>query len=179
MIVVQAEAGAAVASGPPEQASFEAIAATGREAMVEMRRLLGVLHDEAAPERSPQPGLSRLPELVEQVRRAGLPVEVHVEGDPCILPAGVDLTAYRVVQEALTNTLRHGAGAAATVSVRYSPDAVVVDVTDDNAIPRATGQRETGRGLIGMRERVALCGGELEAGPRPEGGFRVRARLPR
>ena len=188
MMVVQAEAGAVV-SHDRELATrtFDGIAGTGRQALVEMRRLLGVLRtggDGAAPT-APQPGLAAVPELVGQVRAAGLPVEVTVRGEPAPLPPGLDLSAFRIVQEALTNTLRHAGPATARVSIAYRPEAVELEVVDDgSAAPGcsptgADADGAGGNGLRGMRERVALFGGSLDAGPRPGGGFGVRATLPR
>jgi signal transduction histidine kinase len=180
MMVVQAEAGAVVTHDPQlVTRTFDGIAGTGRQALVEMRRLLGILRagaDPTAPT-APQPGLAAVPELVRQVSAAGLPVQVTVEGDPADLPPGVDLSAYRIVQEALTNTLRHAGRASATVSIAYRRDAVELEVLDDGA--GVAGGQDGGNGLHGMRERVALFGGRLDAGPRPDGGFAVRAVLPR
>src|SRR5262249_30076489 len=126
---------------------------------------------------APQPGLARLPELVDQVRAAGLAVDLHVEGEPHPLPAGVDLAAYRVVQEALTNTIKHAHASLADVRVRYDGEHVDLVVADDGVGAVLNGSNG-GHGLIGMRERVALYGGELETAVRPEGGFLVRATLP-
>jgi signal transduction histidine kinase len=132
---------------------------------------------------SPQPGLEQVPLLVEQVRRAGLPVTVETSGDPVGLPAGVDLCAYRIVQEGLTNALKHAGEARAAVTVRYGPRELEVEIRDERAPDARVGATErlvagaAGHGLLGMRERVALYGGELEAGPDGH-GFRVRARLP-
>src|SRR4051794_5440441 len=141
-----------------------------------MRRLLGMLRD--TDERmalAPQPGLGRLEELAAEVGTAGLPVDVRVEGEPVDLPPGVDVSAYRIVQEALTNSLKHAGPARATVVVRYIPDALEVEVMDDG---RGNGAGVgSGHGLAGIRERVGVYGGDLEAGAHPEGGFRVRARL--
>jgi signal transduction histidine kinase len=150
---------------------------TGREALAEMRRMVGVLRrPEEAPALAPQPSLEHLDKLVEQAREAGLPVELRVEGDPLPLPAGVDLTAYRLVQEGLTNALKHARAERAQVVVRYGDGGIEVTVSDDG---RGAGSGDGGgHGLVGMRERVAVYGGELEAGPRPEGGYRLRARLP-
>ena len=126
------------------------------------------------------PGLANLDQLASRAHRAGLPVEVAVEGDPVQLSPGADLAAYRVVQEALTNALKHARGSRATVTVRYGRGDVVVQVLDDGVGEAINGTRGDGggHGLVGMRERVALYGGELEAGDRLEGGFAVRARLP-
>ena len=130
------------------------------------------------PELAPQPGVAGLPALAEGVRAAGLPVVVAVDGDPAGLPAAVDISAYRIVQEALTNVLRHAGQASAQVSVRCGADVVLIEVTDDGVGPQAGGAAGGGHGLAGMGERVALFGGQLTAGPRPGGGFVVRARLP-
>jgi signal transduction histidine kinase len=150
---------------------------TGREALAEMRRMVGVLRrPEEAPALAPQPSLEHLDKLVEQAREAGLPVELRIEGDPLPLPAGLDLTAYRLVQEGLTNALKHARAQHAEVLVHYSDGHVELTVSDDG---RGAGDRDGGgHGLVGMRERVTVYGGELEAGPRPEGGYRLRARLP-
>jgi signal transduction histidine kinase len=150
----------------------------GRQAIAEMRRLLGLLRtDEEGLALAPQPTLERLPPLLEQVREAGLPVDLRTEGDPVPLPAGIDLAAYRIVQEALTNALKHAGPAHATVAVRYAAGALELEVTDDGrgAGPAGNGR---GHGLIGMRERAALYGGTIEAGPAQHGGFAVRAHLP-
>ena len=180
MVVVQAEAGAA-AGGPPERVeeAFDAIAETGRTALAELRRLLGVLRSPGeAASRQPQPGVAQLEPLVESVRRAGLPVEVRVEGNGRPLPPGVDLSAYRIVQEALTNSVKHAGPARACVLLRYGERELEVEVVDDGRGPRPGGTAAGGHGLAGMRERTALLGGELDVGPAPGGGFAVRARLP-
>jgi signal transduction histidine kinase len=151
---------------------------TGREALAEMRRMVGVLRrPEEAPALAPQPSLEHLGKLVDQAREAGLPVELRVEGEPLPLPAGVDLTAYRLVQEGLTNALKHARAERAQVLVRYGDGGIEVTVSDDGR-GAGSGDGGGGHGLVGMRERVAVYGGELEAGPRPEGGYRLRARLP-
>jgi signal transduction histidine kinase len=183
MMVVQAEAGpVAVATEPARAAgAFEAIAATGRQALVEMRRLLGVLRSDGdqVPSLAPQPGLAEVPSLVEQVGRAGLRVELVVEGAQVPLPAGVDLSAYRIVQEALTNAVKHGGPGRARVLVRYGEDDLRLRVVDEGrAGGPAPDDGRAGVGLVGMRERVHLFGGELHAGPGPGGGFTVDARLP-
>ena len=150
---------------------------TGREALAEMRRMVGVLRrPEEAPALAPQPSLEYIGKLVEQAREAGLPVELHVEGDPVQLPVGLDLTAYRLVQEGLTNTLKHAGAEHAEVVVRYGEDHIELTVSDDG---EGAGNGDgSGHGLVGMRERVSVYGGELEAGPRAEGGYRLRAKLP-
>ena len=179
VMVVQAQAGPRLLADP-EQAlgAFRSIETTGREALVELRRLLGVLRggDERAAT-APQPGLASLETLLEQVREAGLRVDLRIEGAPLQLPAGVDLSAFRIVQEALTNALKHAGRAEAEVIVRYGAGAVELEILDNGVGPglRADG---SGHGLVGMRERVALYGGSLEAGSRNGHGFAVRARLP-
>jgi signal transduction histidine kinase len=188
MMVVQAEAGPVAVEHDPARAAgaFEAIAATGRQALVEMRRLLGMLRgeEEQAPSLAPQPGLAEVPSLVEQVGRAGLEVELVVEGTETPLPAGVDLSAYRIVQEALTNAVKHGGPGRAVVLVRYGDHDLELRVWEEgrpaagNGSPRDRPPTAPGRGLLGMRERVALFGGELHAGPGPDGGFTVDARIP-
>jgi signal transduction histidine kinase len=150
---------------------------TGREALAEMRRMVGVLRrPEEAPALAPQPSLEQLERLVEHARGAGLTVELRVQGEPVQLPAGVDLTAYRLVQEGLTNALKHARAHRAEVMVRYDDGQVELTVSDDGL--GGGGGDKGGHGLVGMRERVSVYGGELEAGPRPEGGYRLRARLP-
>ena len=160
-----------------EREALLVVEQTGREALAEMRRMVGVLRrPEEAPALAPQPSLEQLERLVEHAREAGLPVELRVEGEPVQLPAGLDLTAYRFVQEGLTNALKHARARSAEVLVRYSDGHVELTVSDDG---RGGGDGDKGgHGLVGMRERVSVYGGELEAGPRPEGGFRLRARLP-
>lgn len=181
MIVVQAEAGASVCASSPEQSveRFDGISATGRQALNELRRLLGVLRaDGERDPAGPQPGLDQAEALVAQVRDAGLPVTFRVEGRPRPLPPGVDLSAYRIVQEALTNTVKHAGPATAGVTVRYRSEAIELEVLDDGrGDDPANSGVGSGHGLIGIRERVGLFGGTLTAGPRPEGGFVVRATL--
>ncbi|MEY2590338.1 MAG: hypothetical protein QOJ67_2322 [Acidimicrobiaceae bacterium] len=175
VMVVQAEAVGSTAADPT---ALDAIATTGREALTELRHMVGVLRDER--DRSPvepQPGIADLSRLAEQVRSAGLPVALRVEGEPRSVAAGVDLSAYRIVQEALTNTLKHAGTARADVAVRWCPDAVELVVADDGrGVTSANGG--AGHGLVGIGERVALFGGSFEAGPEPGGGFTVTARLP-
>jgi signal transduction histidine kinase len=150
---------------------------TGREALAEMRRLVDVLRrPEEAPALAPQPSLQHLDKLVDQVRESGLNVELKVEGDVAKLPASVDLAAYRLVQEGLTNTLKHAQAHRAEVLVRYGNGEVEVVVADDGN--GTGGGAGGGHGLVGLRERIAVAGGELDAGPRTGGGFQVRARLP-
>ena len=178
VMVVQAGAARTVVDADPNAAAdaLRQIEASGRTGLAEMRRLLEVLKaDGASGERTPQPGLAQLDELLANMRATGLPVEAVVEGQPRPLAPGVDLSAYRIVQEALTNSLRHAGGASARVLLRYLPDALEVHVVDDGNGPAGDGG---GHGLIGMRERVQLFGGELTVGQAPGGGFSVRARLP-
>ncbi|HEU4658657.1 MAG TPA: histidine kinase [Capillimicrobium sp.] len=182
VMVVQAGGARRIGERDPARAAGAAaqIERTGREALSEMRRLLGVLRvDGAETPLAPQPGMDRLAALVERARAAGLPVELAVEGDRRSLPAGVDLAGYRIVQEALTNAMKHAGSAPTSVRVRYGDDAVELEVANDEPARGATLRSEgAGHGLIGMRERARVVGGEVDAGPRPGGGFAVRARLP-
>lgn len=178
VMVVQAQAGPDLLGDPADaRRVFGAIETSGREALAELRRLLGVLRtgDEQAVIK-PQPGLGSLDGLVRELRAAGRDVELRVEGTPVELTPGVDLSAFRIVQEALTNTIKHGGGARAEVTVRYGQGAVELEVVDDG--PGANGGGGAGHGLIGMRERTALYGGLLEAGDRKGRGYAVRAQLP-
>ena len=151
---------------------------TGREALAEMRRLVGVQRRaDEPPELAPQPTLGNLESLVEHVRRAGLPAELIVQGAPVELPPGLDVSAFRIVQEALTNALKHSGRAPTTVVVRFGRRLLEIDVTDQGSTPSGLANGD-GHGLIGMRERIALYGGELDVGPRAEGGYAVRARFP-
>lgn len=165
-----------------EREALIAVERTGREALAEMRRVVGALREpEGGPALSPQPSLNRVETLVAHARETGLPVDLEIEGEPVPLPAGVDLTAYRLVQEGLTNAIKHAAARRAEVRVRYDRGHVEIEVSDDGRgvdVADAT-SNGSGHGLVGMRERVSIYGGELDAGPRPEGrGFRLRARLP-
>ena len=157
--------------------ALQVVEQTGREALAEMRRMVGVLrHAEDGPALAPQPSLEQLQRLVEHTRNAGLPVDLRVEGDPVELPTGIDLTAYRLVQEGLTNAIKHARAQRAEVLVRYAAGHVEVTVSDDGC---GAGDGDgSGHGLVGIRERVSVYGGKLEAGSRPEGGFRIRATLP-
>jgi signal transduction histidine kinase len=179
VIVVQAQAGPHLMNDPQRlRGVFHAIESSGRDALVELRRLLGILRSEDEQLAiGPQPGLGSLQSLVEQVRASGLPVELRIEGEPVHLPAGIDLSAYRIVQEALTNVVKHAGEAAASVVIRYEAHALELDVVDDGR-GRAMSLNGSGHGLIGMRERVALYGGTLKTGTRDSGGYAVRARLP-
>lgn len=181
VIVVQAAAADDVFDERPDQArqALRSIERSGREAMTELRRLLTAVRPETgSPPAGPQPGLGRVEELAEPLRAAGLDVGVRREGQPASVPAGVDLSAYRIVQEALTNTLRHAGARQAQVTLRYGADAVELEVRDDGNGAAAAGSSASGQGLMGMRERAMLLGGTFEAGPVREGGYRVRARLP-
>jgi signal transduction histidine kinase len=188
--VLQARGARATLGADPAAArrALDAIEQTNTAALGDMRRLLAVLRDTepeglAAGDHAPQPSLAHLERLVAHVRDSGVPVEVDVVGTPRDLPPGVDLSAYRIVQEALTNVLKHAADARARVILEYADDALAVTVTDDgipgplNATVNGSGP-DGGHGLIGIRERVAVVGGDVEAGPRPEGGYQIRARLP-
>ncbi|MFI6926891.1 sensor histidine kinase [Nonomuraea spiralis] len=180
VMTVQAAAARRVLASDPDLAceALSAIENTGRLAMTEMRNIVGVLRTDARAELGPQPGVGDLPGLVEQMREAGLPTRLRVEGEPRPLPAGIDLAAYRLVQEGLTNSLRHaGAGAEAVVTVCHAPTGLDVRVEDDGKGATPAPDR-TGHGLVGIRERVALYGGILNIGPRPGGGFEVRAKFP-
>ncbi|MER0481759.1 sensor histidine kinase [Streptomyces sp. Edi2] len=189
VMVVQADGAAYVLDAAPEQTrqALETISGTGRQALSEMRRLLGVLRTgekSEGGEYGPQPGVDQLSDLMEQVRGAGLPVDFQVEGEPRELPSSVELTAYRIVQEALTNTRKHGGPAVgATVRLSYQDDDLDLLIEDDGRgaqreLYEEGGEDGLGHGLIGMRERVGMVGGTLAAGPRPGGGFRVSAVLP-
>ncbi|MEV4579064.1 sensor histidine kinase [Nonomuraea jabiensis] len=180
VMTVQAAAARRVLASDPDLAreALSAIEHTGRMAMAEMRSIVGVLRTDARAELGPQPGVQDLPVLVEQMREAGLATRLIVEGEPRPLPAGVDLAAYRLAQEGLTNSLRHaGAGAKAVVTVRHDPRELDVRVQDDGLGAAGVSARP-GHGLVGIRERVALYGGILNIGPLPGGGFEVRARFP-
>jgi signal transduction histidine kinase len=179
VMVLQARGGRRMLPEDPDETrtALDAIERSGEQALGEMRRLLGMLR--AADERAalrPQPGLGRLDELAAEVAAAGLSVEVSVEGEVVELPPGVDVSAYRIVQEALTNALKHAGPARATVAVRYGADALELEVVDDGSGNGDMGG--SGHGLVGIRERVGVYGGDLEAGARSGGGYRVRARLP-
>jgi signal transduction histidine kinase len=192
-INVQASAAAALLPDRPRQAeeSIAAIRSASKDGLRELRAILNVLRhaDEALDPTEPAPGLARLDALAEGVRAAGLPVTVTVTGAPRPLPAVTDVAAYRIIQEALTNSIRHAGPATAAVGVRYAGDALLVEVTDTGRGPRVPGHTgghtggqsagpAIGHGLRGMRERAAAAGGTLEIGPGTDGGFRVAARLP-
>jgi signal transduction histidine kinase len=180
VMTVQAAAAGDVFESHPGRVreALDSIESTGREALTELRRLLGRLRPEdGGTELAPQPGLARLDGLLEQVRAAGLQVDLTVEGTPRELPIGLDLSAYRIVQEALTNILKHAQASKASVHIRYEPDAIQLEVVDDGRGP-AQDETQGGQGIIGMRERAALVGGALRVGRAPGGGFAVDARIP-
>ncbi|MEV0133098.1 histidine kinase [Dactylosporangium sp. NPDC050688] len=181
MMVVQAGAARTVLDTAPELAreALLAVESSGRAAMVELRHVMGLLTmDGDGPGLAPTPGLDQLGVLADGVRRAGVPVELVQTGTRVPLPAGVELAAYRVVQEALTNTVKHAVGASVTVTVEHAPDALRVDVTDTGGTGDARADQGSGRGLAGLRERLDVHGGSLTAGPTGTGGFRVRAVIP-
>jgi signal transduction histidine kinase len=187
VMVIQASAGEELFDSNPQRAreALSAVASTGRDALGELRRLLGVIRPDPAgdepPSYDPQPGLAALPELLDQVRDTGLAVTLAIDGESSQVPEAAALCAYRIVQEALTNTINHAGATRVDVELRYCPDALVVSIRDDGGGGGADGQvNETGggRGLIGMRERVALFGGHIDNGPTRSGGYQVTARLP-
>jgi len=181
VMTVQAAGANRMIETDPEKArsALETIEETGREAMQEMRRMIGVMREDGGEGTySPQPGVSAIPELVEQVKDAGLEVTCSIEQLPEHLPPGIDLTAYRIVQEALTNTMKHGGpGAIAAVEILVDEDALAVRVSD-NGRGAAAETNEAGLGIVGMRERVTIYGGDFKASPTPGGGFTVHARIP-
>jgi signal transduction histidine kinase len=179
LIVVQARGGRRMLDDDPDETrrALDVIEHAGEQALGEMRRLLGLLRqDEPEPTLAPPPSLRRIDELVAGTRASGLPVEVVIEGDPVELPPGVDVSAYRIVQEALTNALKHAGPAHARVIITYAVDAVDLAIVDDGAGGAAA--NGGGYGLAGMRKRVAIYGGRFEAGRRPEGGYTLHVRLP-
>jgi signal transduction histidine kinase len=192
VIAVQAGVGAHMLESRPDQAraALDAISATSRGTLTEMRRLLGVLRDtDGERVHTPTPGVADLPRLVDDVRAAGVPITLDVSGSSSVVHAGVELSAYRIVQEALTNVIKHaGATTRVDVNVRYLPGCLAVEVADDgrgaaavtvrNGIHTDTGAAASGHGLLGMRERVELWGGDLSVGPVAGGGYRVKALLP-
>ncbi|WP_329488434.1 histidine kinase [Kitasatospora sp. NBC_01246] len=197
LMVVQAGAAREVLATMPEEAAaaMSAVETAGRNTMTELRHLLGLLappqNGEEEPydvDLSPQPSLSRLSPLIDRIAFAGLPVEMRVSGEPRPLPTGIDVTAYRIIQEALTNALKHGDGAKAEVTVRYADTHLRVEVLNSGpsvlsggrptTAPAPAKAAGTGRGLLGLRERVAVYGGDLDARRRLGGGYRVRARIP-
>lgn len=180
VIIALSDGAAASAERSPERAVevMKTVSTTGRQALADTRRLLGIISDDGAEDRHPVPDLDGLSALVEQVRAAGLPVSYEVHGAAAQLPTGAQLTVYRLVQEALTNTLKHGgANAHATVRLRYLPGELHVDIDDDGAGALAAEPATPGRGLTGMRERVHVFGGTVQSGPQSPTGWRVSAQL--
>jgi signal transduction histidine kinase len=187
VMVIQAGAARHVLGTEPAdaEAALLAVEAAGRDTMKELRHLLGLLAPSADGEDeklAPQPSLSRLSPLIDRIAFAGLPVEVRISGEPRPLPAGVDVTAYRIIQEALTNALKHGDGVQAQVTVRYADHALRIEILNSGPSVlsggRPPGPDGEGRGLLGLRQRVAVYGGDLDARRRLGGGFRVRAKIP-
>jgi signal transduction histidine kinase len=183
VVIAQADGGRYAGKNDPEAATgaLEAIAATGRQALTDMRSLLGVLRDGGGEEYAPQPDVGSIPALVEDVRASGLDVDLLVEGEPQPMPAGPQLAAYRIVQESLTNVLKHaGPASRAWVRLQWRPDALELSVLDDGrgASAAMVDSDGGGQGLRGMWERASLHGGRLDAGPRTGGGFGVHAALP-
>jgi signal transduction histidine kinase len=186
IMIVQADGGLYAADASPEQAkkALATIGDTGRTSLTEMRKMLGLLKEDVRADLDtdqprPQPGVSQLPELIENVCQAGLAVEYQVTGQPRDLPALLGLTAYRIVQEGLTNTLKHaGPGARTSVQLDYGPELLTVVVTDDGRGATAAAGTDLGHGLVGMRQRASISGGTVTAGPKAGGGYEVTARLP-
>ncbi|GAA1576214.1 hypothetical protein GCM10009742_19700 [Kribbella karoonensis] len=185
VMVIQTGAARQVLATSFEQAeaALLAVEAAGRDTMAELRHLLGVLAPKGDDDTlSPQPSLTRLTELIDRMAFAGLAVDVRISGDPCPLPTGVDVTAYRIIQEALTNALRHGDGVKAEVTVRYASHALRVEVLNTGQSVLTGGRPPApegdGRGLLGLKQRVAVYGGQFDARRRLGGGYRVRAKLP-
>ncbi|SHN43527.1 sensor histidine kinase [Cryptosporangium aurantiacum] len=183
VMVIQAGAARKVLDSAPDQArdALLAVEAGGRAAMTELRHVMGLLTidtDDAEPDLAPQPGLAQVEPLIDRVRAAGVAVELVVTGAPGPLPEGIDLAAYRVVQEALTNTVKHAAGAPAVVRIDYGADRLWIEVTDAGGLASESHSDGLGQGLIGLRERLAVYGGTLQAGPRIRGGYRVEAVIP-
>jgi signal transduction histidine kinase len=160
-----------------DREALKGVEQAGRTALTEMRRLLGAMRsDDDGPELAPQPGLDRLDSLLEDVGRAGLPVRLHIEGDPFPLPRAIDLSAYRIVQEGLTNALKHARAHQADVTIHYGLDELEIEVRDNGE--GGSTSDGLGHGLVGVRERVKIYGGEMSAGTAPEGGFVLSTRLP-
>jgi signal transduction histidine kinase len=176
VMVVQAQAARGLLDGahPAATDAVQSIEHTGRQALTEMRRLVGLMREAGGETVAPLPSLRHLDALADEIRAAGVPVSVEVRGEPATLPAGVDASGYRIVQEGLTNVLKHAGAARAEVLVTYSPGAVELSVSDDGR----GGERGSGHGLVGIGERVAIFDGDFDAGPRPGGGWQLRARLP-
>jgi len=179
VMVIQAGAARQVMPSSPAHAeqSMRTVESTGREAMTELRRFLGALSEDEAPSLAPQPGIAELSTLVARVREAGLPASLEVIGAPQAVPASLEVTGYRIIQEALTNALRYARQAATLVRLSWESDQLRIEVIDEGPAT-SVDDEDIGRGLVGMRERAALAGGRLEAGPRSGRGYAVRAWLP-
>jgi signal transduction histidine kinase len=180
VMVIQASAARRALATDPQAAIDAAglIERTGREALIELRHVFGPVRHGEGEALEGSPGLDQIETLVERARQAGLPVTLAVGGDPVRLGPGAETAGYRLIQEALTNALKHAGAASTRVSVRYRPDGVALEVVDDGGRARPAAVSGAGQGLVGMRERIGVYGGEVEAGPREGGGFAVRARLP-
>lgn len=180
VMTIQSAGARRIIDSDPEKASqaMASAEAAGHRGLTEMRRLLGMLRTSDPKATAPLPGLESLEGLVEQMTLTGLPTSLEIKGNPRVLPVGVDLNAYRIIQEALTNTLKHGGpNVRADVQLQYSDDVLRLEVLDDGRGAAATGATD-GQGLVGMQERVALLKGSMQAGPRPGGGFRITAKIP-
>ena len=182
VMIVMAGAARKTLDKSPAQATeaLLEVEAAGRAAMAELRQVMGLLTKsvEEQHELAPQPGLDQLGSLVSRIRATGVPIAYRILGEPRALPAGLDLTAYRVVQEALTNTVKHASGASVDVLVDYQPARLSLDIADSGGVAGQTATSGNGRGLIGLRERVAVHGGSVQAGPRERGGYRVQVEIP-
>lgn len=177
--VMAIQAGAARVSGNSSKEALESIERSARETLSELNRLLGVLRkNPAAPDRAPQPTLAEIDSLLNSAREAGLEATFKVAGEPRLLPAAIDLSAYRIVQEAITNVLKHASASRVEVVIDYQPEAVDVTINDNGSGSQEAATASTGHGLIGMRERVEMLGGEMRVGSSALGGFSVHARLP-
>ena len=182
VMVVMAGAARKTLQRDPEQATqaLLEVESAGRAAMSELRQVMGLLTESVSEQHqlAPQPGLDQLEPLVSRIRATGVPIAYRVLGEPRSLPPGLDLTAYRVVQEALTNTVKHASGAGVDILVDYKPSRLSLDIADSGGVPGQSASSGNGRGLIGLRERVAMHGGIVRAGPRPQGGYRVQVEIP-
>jgi signal transduction histidine kinase len=180
LMTVQAGAGRKVFESDPvfARSSLETIEVSGRRALAELDHILGLLRADEGGGSAPPAGLGRLPDLVQEVGEAGLTATLEIEGDRPPLPQGMDSTAYRIVQEALTNVLKHAASAPATIRVEYQRAAMIIEVIDSGPVGSSSESERAGQGLIGMRERAAVFGAEIELGPLPGGGYRVWVRFP-
>jgi signal transduction histidine kinase len=180
VVVLQAQGGAAALQHHPENTrqALDAIVTTSRNALTETRRLLGALSDDNTTQWAPQPDLDQLPQLCDQVAATGLPINLHIHGHPHPPPAAIALAAYRIIQEALTNILKHAGQPATTVRLHYQPTQLAIDITNNPGQPQHHNTTTHGTGLRGMQERATVLGGTFHAGPQPDGGFAVHATLP-